>query len=75
MQYFEVVDMKKAPEICNLGRLESFQFLIVYLHPVNKEVQQDPDHINKVPVPFGSQEPEMFFRCEVTFFNADTHDG
>ncbi len=35
--------------------------------PVNSDEEEEPNHVNEMPVPGGGLEAEMFFRCEVAF--------
>lgn len=39
----------------------------VVLQPVHQDVQAQPDHVYKVPVPSGTFKAEMLVRCEVAF--------
>ena len=49
------------------------------LYPINKHVQTNPDHVNKVPVPGNSLKCEMLVRSKVALQhpkpNGRKHDG
>ena len=45
------------------------------LEPVDQEVQAQPHHINKVPVPGSSLKSKVIFFCEVTLHGAEHHHG